>query len=376
MKKKILYLIDELDSVGGAEKNFCQIIINIDKKHFIPIVACFGLLRFPELFKKNNIKPNILDIKRLYSFKGLRSIFFLYHLIKKENISLIVSYFEISDYISTVLHLITSVPFICNRRDMGYRYNTRHFYFNRIVNKFCTKIIAVSKSVASQVCSTEKVPINKIKVIYNAISNEDSEISISNNRAKSECGLNPDRIVVGILAIFRKVKRHDIFLRAACHILKNFPDIQFLIAGKDAGEEGARMSELVEYANKLSIISNVVFLTSGFDARVALKAMDISVLTSETEGFSNTLLESMILGKPVVATDVGGNKELVQHGRTGFLVPVGNFEKTANYITKLALNKETREKMGNEALRIAQQNYSLKKMVNTHECLYREVLTS
>ncbi|MCK5534910.1 glycosyltransferase, partial [bacterium] len=131
----------------------------------------------------------------------------------------------------------------------------------------------------------------------------------------------------------------------------------------------------LEVAKKLRITGNVVFTGERSDIPELLSVMDISVLSSLSEGFSNTILESMAAGKPVVATNVGGNPEVVSDNETGILVPPANSQMLAKAMLYLLKNKELAQKMGEAGRKRIEEFFSLKRMTENTEKLYDVLLS-
>jgi len=107
-----------------------------------------------------------------------------------------------------------------------------------------------------------------------------------------------------------------------------------------------------------------------------LSISDVCVLSSSSEGFSNAILEYMAAGRPVVATDVGGAREAIVHGETGYLVPVGDHEQLAQHIVSLLLDQESAGEMGDSGRRRVNEKFSSAKQLQNVESLYTELLTS
>ena len=128
-------------------------------------------------------------------------------------------------------------------------------------------------------------------------------------------------------------------------------------------------------SDDLKISKNVVFAGLREDIPQILAMSDISVLASLREGFSITVLESMAAGKPVVVTDVGGNSEIVEHGKTGFIIPAQSPEDLALYSLNLINNQELAKKMGQEAEKRV-LNFSIDRMVEKTENLYKFLIHS
>ena len=137
--------------------------------------------------------------------------------------------------------------------------------------------------------------------------------------------------------------------------------------------EGPLESELKEQAMQLGIRGKVIFTGLRHDIPDLLHIADVSVLSSFIEGFSNIILESMAAGKPVVATDVGGNIEAVIDEETGFIVPPANSDKLANAVMKILDNKQLRIDMGRKA-REHVERFSIQEMACQTDALYTACL--
>jgi glycosyltransferase involved in cell wall biosynthesis len=127
-------------------------------------------------------------------------------------------------------------------------------------------------------------------------------------------------------------------------------------------------------SNDLGLGSRVIFFGDQRDVGAYLAAFDIAVLTSDTEGCSNFLLEAMALGKPIVATDVGGNRELVYQGESGVLVPPRDGEALAYEIINLLRNPTLARSMGQAGKEKVTTRFSVENMVSQYESLYEDAL--
>ena len=134
------------------------------------------------------------------------------------------------------------------------------------------------------------------------------------------------------------------------------------------------MDLLKEKIKALGIEQFVIFVGYQEDIQRYYEAMDLSVLASLSEGFSITLLESMSYGLPVVATRVGGNPELVDDGRTGYLVPPKDDRALADRIVRLLRNRELRLQMGEEGRRRVESRFQMQNVANQYLEVYRSVL--
>jgi glycosyltransferase involved in cell wall biosynthesis len=164
-------------------------------------------------------------------------------------------------------------------------------------------------------------------------------------------------------------KRHDTFLRAAEIINRIMPDTRFALLG-----DGPLRTNLESLSQELGLGEKVFFFGEQQDVIPYLSAFDIFVLSSETEGLSLSICEAMTLGKPVVATDVGGNQELVEDGKTGFLVSVGDAAGLAEAIIRLLKDPDMVQTMGQKAREKAVRQLGLERYVNEYQSIYEETL--
>ena len=180
----------------------------------------------------------------------------------------------------------------------------------------------------------------------------------------------PARRFISIVAnLHNPVKDYPMFLRAAARVRAEVQDAAFVIAG-----EGELMESLRGLARQLGIERDVVFIGRCEDVASLLFVSDVGVLSSKAEGFANAILEYMAAGLPVVATDVGGVREAVEEGETGFIVPSGDDQKMAERIIQLLNKPERARTMGEHGRSIVAQKFSCEyHLKNTLE-LYDELL--
>lgn len=184
-------------------------------------------------------------------------------------------------------------------------------------------------------------------------------------------GLRRDaRNLVTIVANMRlQVKDHQMFLRAAQLVRQEVPDAKFILAG-----EGELMQSFRSLASSLGLQDHALFI--GRCDRVAelLAVSDIAVLSSKSEGFSNSILEYMGAGLPVVSTDVGGIREVVSEGESGYIVPSGDYESLADRIIALLRSPEKARAMGARGRKIVEDNFSDHVQLKNTSELYDKLL--
>jgi L-malate glycosyltransferase len=182
---------------------------------------------------------------------------------------------------------------------------------------------------------------------------------------------NGSRRFITILANIREVKDHATFLRAARRVHAALPETAFLLAG-----DGPLMGSMVALARELGLERAVFFLGRCDRVVELLQLSDVCVLSSISEGFSNSILEYMAARRPVVATGVGGIPEAVKDGETGYLVPPGDDELMAERIVSLLCDEEKARSMGERGRAIVEERFSSACQRARTERLYARLLAA
>ncbi|MFK7790213.1 MAG: glycosyltransferase [Phycisphaeraceae bacterium] len=208
---------------------------------------------------------------------------------------------------------------------------------NKLLLKPADRITAVSQSVKHALVKNEGLPRDRIAVVHNGIDPGPAPgsdiVEDEKRKARTLLNIDNDRPVVMQVARFHSVKDHATALRAWSIVHQQIPGALLVFVG-----DGPERNNLETLTAELELQDAVRYLGSVDNARQLIPAADVCMLTSLSEGLSVTLLEAMAAGKPIVATDVGGNPELVTHGETGLLAPSRDPEAIADCITQLLPN--------------------------------------
>jgi len=371
MKKTIFFLIDSLGVFGGAEKNLLTITSSLDKDKYRIIVACLQGGVVCQEFERCGIELIDLKIKRIYDFNAFLKAIKLVKLLAREKVRIVVTYLESSDFWGCIVAKLAGVPvIISNRRDLGFNLKSRHVSGYRFINNFFDKIIAVCEAVKLSIVNREKVSPDKIVTIFNGIE-ENKDLTFNPAELRISLGLDINKKIVTMVANLDPIKRHKDFLISAAKVLKQYKAVQFLLIGRGKSEYEQRLRGLSE---ELGIRDNVLFAGFRRDVAQILSISDISVLTSTSEGCSNTILESMSVGIPVIATNVGGNPEVVKNGETGLLIPAQDTEALANSILRLLQDKKSSEQMGRAGKSRIEELFRINRMIQETEDLFEALL--
>lgn len=189
---------------------------------------------------------------------------------------------------------------------------------------------------------------------------------------RQQYGISPDAIVIGTVAHLVPVKGHETLIEAAARI----PDIHLALAGKPVDLDYAH--KLRALCERLAVQNRVHFL-GGVDNVAAFHAeMDLFVLPTlgrlRMEGCPVALLEAMACGMPSIATDIPGSQDIIEHGRSGLLVPPENVEAMTAAIRELCLSPQRRSELAEAARQRILAHYTIEREVAQHETLYAEIL--
>ena len=210
----------------------------------------------------------------------------------------------------------------------------------------------------------------KTQVIYNGY--DFSEFEIERHKTREDVGLPEGVRIIGHVANLTHLKDYPTFLRALAIVFEREEGCIAAIVG-----DGEKRKEYEELAKSLGIIERTLFLGHRRDVLDLVRFFDVCVLCSHpkfSEGLSNSIAEYLGMGKPVVATNVGGNKELITNGYNGFLVAPGKPEAVAEKILLLLRDSDLRAEMGERGRRFFRENLSLAKMVSRTQDVYRELV--
>lgn len=241
---------------------------------------------------------------------------------------------------------------------------------NRLLLERRDRVIAVGRSVRRALIENEGIPGRHVGVIYNGIRLRAFAPARADGEAvRQECGVGPHDFVMMQVARLDPLKDHVTAIQVLERVLHHRRDARLVLVGE--GPERNRLEELVR---RRSLEPYVRFLGLRQDVGRLLGAADLCLLTSVSEGIPLTLIEGMAAGLPVVATNVGGVSEVVDDGRTGFLVPHGDQSGLADRILRLADNPSLRLEMGRLGRERASLTFSEEQMHAAYQDLYEEML--
>lgn len=279
----------------------------------------------------------LLPLTRTYDLRALRGAMALRRFLRDEQVALVHTCFESSDlWAGGMTKLLSRAKLVWNRRDMGILRSRKHTVAYRRLARMPDAVFAVSEEVRRFTIAVDEVPAERVTTIHNGL-----DLARWPPR---DPGVRDDAPVIASLGNLRRVKGHDVLLRAFAAVHREFPTARLALGG--AVLEMDFMAELTALLEELGLRESVSFAGSVREQQSFLAAASIFVLPSRSEGFSNAIVEAMAASLPVVATRVGGNAEAVEDGRTGFVVATEDVSAMAEAMLRLLRDPQGARAMG------------------------------
>lgn len=377
MKPVVLQLIDSFEQ-GGSERQALQLTRLLHRSdRFHVQLACLnsgGVLRAEiEDLKLGEIPA--FPLTAFYNLNALAQMRRLERYLRATGVQVLHTHDFYTNVFGMFVGSLAHVPVrLASMRETGGMRTSGQRRLQRLAYSLAHHVVANSESVREELIR-QGVSAGKTTVIHNGIDlkrvtvPESSGLMDSFAHVGLPASMNGRYRYVTVVANMRhEVKDYPTFLRAARRVREAVPNAAFLLAG-----EGELMPSLRALARDLGIESSTHFLGRCESIADLLRISDICVLSSKAEGFSNSILEYMAAGRPVVATDVGGAREAIVEGRTGHLVPAGDDLLMAERIIHL-LGSSHLLRMGDDGRNVIKEKFSLEAQLGRTEELYDRLL--
>jgi len=356
--------------IGGTERQVVNLALGIDPSRFDLHLACLrssGAL-LGELKTLQVPRPEF-RIGRFYNPRTFLQGMRLAQYIRKNRIQIVHSYGFYSNVFTVPTAWLAGKSFVvASIRDTGDVLTSAQRRVQRMVCRLADCVLVNAEAIRDTLIEQGYAP-GKIIVIRNGITLEKFGKRQRNSLLRQELALPLSARLVVVFSRLNQMKGIQYFLDAAVILAERFPDVRFLVAG-----DGESRKELEEYACRLGLGQRTVFTGFRSDVPELLSEAAVSVLPSLSEGLSNSLLESMASGVPVVATRVGGNTEVIEDGVTGLLVPTRDPVELARATGRLLEDKDLASSFGQAGMRRVKDLFSIERSVCETEHLYQRLL--
>jgi len=370
--RKVFYLLDSLD-VGGTETQAVELACRISAAGYDVTLGCLRA-QGPLLEK---LQGTDVEVKEFHPQGGIDSPAGLYQMLRlswflrREKFDIVHTHDLWSNLLGVPAARLAGVPaIVSSRRDLAHFdwYQGKRRRWLRRVQNLSAAVLANATSIQDRLIADDGFASGKLRVIRNGIDIERFKVPRDRVRLFPEVG--NAKLIVLVGNMHTDVKGHPWLIEAAKAIVQqDFSSVRFILVG-DGGQRAAFEKQVAT----LGLERNFLFLGRRSDVAEILVCCDIAVLPSRAEGLSNSLLEYMAAGLPVIASKVGGNAELVQDGVTGLLVPPEDSPALAAALLRCLHDPGLSHRMAKNGHEFVAQNYSFERLLREVDALYSELL--
>jgi glycosyltransferase involved in cell wall biosynthesis len=362
---RVCYLIDRL-ARAGTESQLLALIRHLDRSRVEPILCLLdGESEESRALELDCCPVYRFGVHSLHSPRTWLQAYRLASLLRAHQIDILQVYFPDSTLLGVPVARLAGVPTVvrtCN--NLGYSLKRWQRWLGRLYNRLVSATVANCEACRQTVLRNEAPPSESVVVLENGVDlsryhDGDSEMALPADRPRR----------VGMVANLRPVKEPGLFVEAARLVHAAHPRVVFQIAG-----EGDLRSCLEEQVRSYGLKSCFQLIGATADVPAFLSGVDVAVLCSRSEGQSNALLEYMAAGRAIVATAVGGNPELIEHGVNGLLIPPGDAGQLARSVMRLLEDEQLALRLGRAARRRVEERYSLQARARRFERFYQRLL--
>lgn len=364
---RVLSVLDSPTDQGGAERFALGLASHLPRDRFEPWV-CSTRFATPEASEAladagvSHIslrRRGKLDVHRL---GGLAM------LLKMGRFDIVHAHMFGSNVWGTVLGKLCGVPVvIAHEHNWSYTGELMRRMIDRhVIGRYATRFVAVSESNRTRMIELEGIPADKVLVLPTAYIPHRVNVPTD---VRAELGLAPEARIVGVAATLRVEKALEVMIGAIAQVVQRYPDAHLVIAG-----DGPQRGMLEAEAMRTGMSGHIHFLGERRDVTPMLHTVDVGALSSDWEGMPLFVLECMATGTPVVATEVGGLPEMIEHERTGLLVPPRDPTALAAAISALLADPERGRRLAAAASERAHE-FTIERVTERFATLYEQLLT-
>lgn len=367
---------------GGTEGQVLNLVRRMDRQAFVLQFAC--LRKVGDMlseFEMLEIPISEFRIRNLYRPQTFMQQWRFAAYLRAQRIQIVHSYNFYANMFAIPAARMARIPVVlASIRDRGVYLTPNQKVAQKAVCRLADRILVNAESIREWLLE-QGYRDHRITVIKNGVDISRYAGVTNSSHIRRKLDIPESAPIVVMIARLNPQKGVDDFIRAASLLRLSHPNVRFLIVGaKIQYQEGvfckdrAYLRELQHLAADLGVRERVIFAGHRADTPEILAESAISVLPSHSEGLSNTILESMAAGIPTVATNVGGNPELVKDQVNGILIPVRSPEHLAQAIQEILDDSQLAHRFGRQARIMAKEDFSLEKMAADTQALYRAEL--
>src|SRR2546422_7013090 len=370
--RKVFFLVDSLN-VGGTEAQAVELARRLDPARYDVTLGCLRA-QGPLL---ERLQGSSVSIVEFYPRGGLDSAGGIYQLLRltaflrRGDFDIVHTHDLWSNLMGVPAAWMARVPaIISSRRDLAHLdwYQTGRRVWLRRIQNFSDVVVTNSDSIRHGLIAEDGFAPQKVRVVHNGVDVERFSVA-PRDRSQVLPGAGEGRLIVLVGNMHSDVKGHPWLIAAAPVILREFPLTRLVFAG-----DGEQRKEFERQVEELGLQRNFLFLGRRGDIPEILACCDVAVLPSKAEGLPNAVLEYLAAGLPTIASNVGGNAEIIKDGVRGLLVPSQDSEALAAAVLRLLRNPELARRLAKDGREYVHQNFSFERLIKQVDNLYTELL--
>jgi glycosyltransferase involved in cell wall biosynthesis len=366
---RICYVIDSLRR-DGAQKVLVNLVKGLALRGYDQRVYCLNDAAEPDIVRMLMESGAAVEIigkaKLLSGYGGLRVL----SEFRSRRPHIVQTFLFFSDVVGRALARAAGVPVIVSSIQTHNVDKTKYqLFLDRLTARWADRVVVCSKYLVPFVLAREGVTPGQLVYIPNGIETTRYRSRSDSFSIRSKLGIAPSTKLFGMVARLYPQKGHRYLIEAFARVSRQIEDSILLIIG-----DGPLLGDLKSTAARLGIETRVRFLGERSDVPDLLSCMNVYVHSSLWEGMPNAVMEAMVAGKPVVATAVDGNNELIVEGKTGWLVKPANSAALADGMIWAATHESEAEKIAAAASQYVESKFSAEVMVSGFDAVYRNQL--
>jgi glycosyltransferase involved in cell wall biosynthesis len=372
--------IHTLPVISGSGLNTYLTMRGMDRTAYEVELACAPGGKLIDLIRGQGMKVRLFKnlVQPLHPLKDLLGLIDLTRFLRKKRYHIVHTHNSKAGFIGRLAAKWAGVPIIVHTVH-GFAFHDREpawrqiLFRNleRLASRWCDKMVFISQPLIDWALRDRITRREKIQKIYSGIEIDHFKpVPDGEKKALKEAwGISEEAPVVGMVSKLWEGKGHTTLIHAFEGLKQEIPEAVLVIVG-----EGYLRDQLSDLVDRLGLKGSVLFTGFQMDVRRIIATFDVAVLPSFFEGMGRVLLEAMAMGKPLVASSVGGIPDLVHHGKNGLLVTPGSVSELKSGLLTLIRNKALAKEMGKEGRKRISEEFSAGRMAQSIEKLYRELL--
>lgn len=370
-RPRVLHLITSFE-IGGTERQAVELLKRLDRDRFDVRLA---VLRnegpfYREIEALFPVVPEF-PLTSFYNANAVKQLARLRKLMVREQIDILHAHDFYSGFIGAAAARLAGVRVIACQRHLKLSDRRTHELGTRLIHRLAHRVLVNSQAIRDQIVERGSAPPRKITVIRNGVPDARASRAHAQDEIRRELGISADAKLVGMVARIQPVKGHRFFIDAAASVLRDQPNAHFVLVG-----DGPLRSEIENQIARLGLADRVHLLGDRSDVAQLVPGFDLLVLASLHEGSPNAVIEAMAAGVPVVATAVGGTRELLIDGETGYLAPPADSAALAARIVFALSHEDNGAEITSAARSRINAAYGMDRMVQSVERLYDDLMVS